>query len=234
MNSRFTRTAGFLLLLSIWLAATSHVFAKEKPSKSHDLTDTIYANPITTDFTKMLQASPDIYTFLSSKGPFTIFVPTDSAFAKLRPGEFDALLRPENADRRNAILLFHIINGKRLAMKDLIALHAMFSCQGNPLTFKLTHSGVFLVQKNKVTHADIHCANGNFNEIDTVLTPPEIALPALKAAPVVLPAPVASAPADTNIYTTVPTISDTNAVPMVAPVVGDGAGSVTNAPPVKP
>ena len=177
------------------LAASSGVAAtaKAKKPRGHDITDTIYANPILTSFAKMLQASPDIYTFLSSKGPFTVFVPTDSAFAKLKPGELDSLLRPENADRRNAILLFHVINGKQITMKDLTSLHAMFSCQGNPLTFKLTHTGVFLVQKNKVTHADIHCANGNINEIDTVLMPPELALPALKAAPVILSGPTPAA-----------------------------------------
>ncbi|HEX4138708.1 MAG TPA: fasciclin domain-containing protein [Candidatus Methylacidiphilales bacterium] len=232
MKSRFPRAAaGALLLIALWLAAATGACAKEKPPKSHDLTDTIYANPILTSFAKLLQASPDIYTFLSSKGPFTMFVPTDSAFAKLKPGELDSLLQPQNADRRNAILLFHVINGKRLGMKDMIALHAMFSCQGNPLTFKLTHAGVFLVQKAKVTHADIKCANGNFNEIDTVLMPPQIALPALKAAPVI--APVSPTPAETNSYTTIPTITDTNSVPMVAPVVGSGAAAVTNAPPAK-
>ncbi len=156
-------------------------------------------------------------------------MPTDSAFAKLKPGELDSLLQPQNADRRNAILLFHIINGKQTTMKDLIALHAIFSCQGNPLTFKLTHAGVFLVQKSKVTHADIKCSNGIFNQVDTVLMPPSLALPSLKAAPVV----IAPAATDTNTYTstTIPTITDTNSVPMVAPVVGQGAAAVRNAPP---
>src|ERR1700744_4525185 len=127
MNSRFL---AFALVLALLSAASAS--AKEKAPKgpkSHALADTICANPILTDFAKLLQASPDIYTFLSSKGPFTVFVPTDSAFAKLKPGALDSLLQPQNADRRNAILLFHIINGKQVAMKDLIALHAIFSCQ---------------------------------------------------------------------------------------------------------
>jgi uncharacterized surface protein with fasciclin (FAS1) repeats len=219
-----------LAIFAVLLLVTSlGASAKEKGPKLRDITDTIYANPILTDFAKMLQASPDLYTFLSSKGPFTVFVPTDSAFAKLKPGELDSLLRPENTDRRNAILLFHIINGKRVTMKDLTALHAIFSCQGNPLTFKLTHTGVYLVQKNKVSHADIKCANGNINEIDTVLMPPTIALPPLKAAPVATPTP--PAPAEQNAVVTVPANGDTNAVPMVVPVIGEGAAAVTNAPP---
>jgi hypothetical protein len=85
--------------------------------------------------------------------------------------------------------------------------------------------------KARITHADIRCANGNINEVDTVLTPPLLALPALKAAPIVAPAPVASAPAETNAYTSIPAGTDTNDVPMVVPVIGDGAGTVTNAAP---
>ncbi len=209
MKLPFTR-AGLLAALLL-VAAT----AEAKPLKSHDITDTIYANPILTNFTRMLQASPDTYTFLSSRGPFTVFVPTDSAFAKLKPGELDALLRPENKDRLVAILYFHIINGKRLAVKDLMPLHAIFSCQGNPLTFKQTRSGVFLVQKAKVTHGDIHCANGNINEIDTVLMPPEIALPPMKFVPDAAPAST-NGPVVTPIPV-VPVIGDTNAIP-VAPI----------------
>lgn len=227
MKAPFMRATAAMLLGALLLAAAVPR-AEAKAPKMRDITDTIYANPILTGFAKMLQASPDAYTFLSSRGPFTVFVPTDSAFAKLKPGELDALLEPQNKDRLTAILYYHIINGKRLAMKDLFPLHAMFSCQGNPLTFKLSRSGVFLVQKAKVTHADIKCANGNINEIDTVLMPPELALPPLKAAPVVTPEP---APASTNAVVTIPTITNTDAVPIVVPVIGRGAAAVTNAPP---
>lgn len=234
MKLNISRTAlrPALLVVLAWLAAgacASAKTAKTKGPKGHDITDTIYANPILTSFAKMLQASPDIYTFLSSKGPFTVFVPTDSAFAKLSPGEFAALLRPENTDRRNAILLFHIINGKSIAMKDLIALHAIFSCQGNPLSFKLTHTGVFLVQRSKVSHADIHCANGEINEVDTLLMPPALALPALKVAPV-----VTSSSTDTNAVTDVS--GDTNAAPagVPVPVIGNGPGATPYVPDVSP
>jgi uncharacterized surface protein with fasciclin (FAS1) repeats len=186
--------------------------AGAKPPRSHDITDTIYANPILSSFAKMLQASPDIYTYLSSRGPFTVFVPTDSAFAKLPPGELDALLQPQNKERLQHILLFHIISGKRTTVKDLMPLRATFSSEGNPLTFRLTHTGVALVLKAKITHADIHCANGNINEVDTVLMPPELALPPLKSTPVVAPA---SAPDATSTIT--PSASNTNAAPAVSP-----------------
>jgi uncharacterized surface protein with fasciclin (FAS1) repeats len=207
-----------LILVSIAaLLATDFAEAKSKAPKGRDITDTIYANPILTSFARLLQASPDVYTFLSSRGPFTVFVPTDSAFAKLPPGELDALLRPENTERRNDILLFHVINGKRLAVRDLLPVRAMFSCEGNPLTFRLTRTGVDLVQKARITHADIHCANGNINEIETVLMPPEVALPPLKSVPAA--APAANAPA----VSPVPVIGHTH-----------GAGANAGAIPVAP
>jgi len=209
-------------LAAAFLFATNSAPAKTKPPKGHDITDTIYASPIMSSFAKMLQASPDVYTFLSSRGPFTLFVPTDSAFDKLKPGEFDALLLPENTERRNDILLFHVINGKRLAVRDLLPLRAIFSCEGNPLTFKLTRSGVNLVQKARITNADIHCANGNINEIETVLMPPEIALPPMKLAPEAAPAsPPASPPTPATNAPAVATV----------PVIGNGPGATpgTNA-----
>ena len=194
MKSKFLRSF-FRALILLFVAVLWHGFghAKSKVPKGHDITDTIYANPILSSFAKLLQASPDIYTFLSSRGPFTVFVPTDSAFAKLPPGELDALLDRKTRNGAMHILLFHVIKGKRLTVKELLPLRAMFSCEGNPLTFRLTHSGVDLVQKAKVTHADIHCANGNINEIDTVLMPPELAMPPLKTAPDATPANRAAA-----------------------------------------
>jgi uncharacterized surface protein with fasciclin (FAS1) repeats len=188
------------LLFAIGPAAAKTPKTPKAP-RGHDVTDTINANPILTSFAQMLKAAPDVYTFLSSRGPFTVFVPNDSAFTKLPPGTFDALLLPENKERLQDILYFHIINGKRLNVKDLLPLRAMFSCFNEiPLTFKSTHLGISLVNKAKIAHADIHCANGNVNEIDTVLMPPETSLPPLKlplaATSEAAPAPVA--PASTN------------------------------------
>jgi uncharacterized surface protein with fasciclin (FAS1) repeats len=124
----------------------------------------------------MVQAS-DLGTFLSSRGPFTLFVPTDSAFSKLPPGMLDTLLRPENKERLQDIVLFHVVNNKRLMAMDLKALKTVLSCEGDPptpLTLKTTHSGTQLVMQAKIVHADIKCANGIINEIDTLLMPAPI------------------------------------------------------------
>ena len=154
-----------------------------KPPKIRDLADTVAANPILTKFAAMVQAS-DLGTFLSSRGPFTLFAPTDSAFAKLPPGMLDALLQPENKERLQDILLFHVVNGKRLTAKDLLPLKMRAFLRGQPphLQDNATRARS-LVLKAKIIHADIRCQNGIINEIDTVLMPPETALPPIAPPP---------------------------------------------------
>ena len=191
--------------------------AEAKPAKLRDIADTIDANPILTNFAAMVHAS-DLGTFLSSRGPFTIFVPTDSAFSKLPPGMLDTLLRPENKVRLQDILLFHVVNGKKLTSKDLLLLKTTLSCQGTPLALKTTHSGAQFVMKAKIVHADIRCLNGIIHEIDTVLMPPEASLPPIAPPPPPPPppAPVTNAPAaNTNAAP-----ADTNTAPVipVAPI----------------
>jgi uncharacterized surface protein with fasciclin (FAS1) repeats len=214
-NAPSCRAALLVLALLSFLLAP----ADAKAPKMRDLADTVAANPITTKFAAMLQAAPDLYTFLSSRGPFTVFVPTDSAFAKLPPGTLETLLRPENKDRLEDIILFHVVNGKRLTSKDILPLKTVLSCQGTPLPVRTSHSGTQFVMKSKITSTDIKCSNGIINEIDTVLMPPESALPPI-APPAPPPAPATNAPPtipDDNAHSPVPP-TDTNAVIPVAPI----------------
>src|SRR5271163_1180571 len=108
------RFAAALALLSL---VAPH--AEAKAPKIRDIYDTVTANPILTQFALMMKGS-DLGTFLSSRGPFTVFAPTDAAFSKLPPGTLAQLLLPENKVRLQDILLFHVMNGKRLTAKDLL------------------------------------------------------------------------------------------------------------------
>ena len=213
--TRFATRTWLPALLLVLLGA--HAAAKSKSSKMRDIADTVAANPILTQFSAMIQAS-DLGTFLSSRGPFTVFVPTDAAFAKLPPGMLDTLLRPENKVRLQDILLFHVVNGKRLTAKDLLPLKVVLSCAGTPLTLKTTHSGAQLVMKAKIVHADIKCQNGIINQIDSVLMPPEATLPAI--APPPPPAPATNAPPANPATAANAAPADTNAPPVipVAPI----------------
>jgi len=196
-GSRFALLGGFILLLGV-----SNLSAKPKAPKALDIADSIATNRITTQFAAMLQSS-EMATFLSSRGPFTVFLPTDSAFSRLPPGTLDALLQPQNKERLQNILLFHVVNGKAWTSKDLQTATTLLSCEGNPpspLTIHKTKSGTQLVNKAKIIHADIKCLNGVIHEIDTVLMPPEKSLPPWAPPPVapVTNAPAAMPPADTN------------------------------------
>ena len=196
-------TAPHWILPALLLLGFLSAPALAKPAKIRDLADTVAANPILTKFAAMVRAS-DLGTFLSSRGPFTLFVPTDSAFSKLPPGMFEVLLRPENKVRLQDILLFHVVNGKRLTAKDLLPLKTVLSCQGAPLTFRTSHAGTQFVMKAKIVHADIRCQNGILSEIDTVLMPPEASLPPIAAPPPQTNAPPANASSDTNAAPGIP------------------------------
>jgi uncharacterized surface protein with fasciclin (FAS1) repeats len=176
-GSSFFRSRFFLLLLVIGLlgGGTGAVAAKP-PKKIQDLTDSVLANRITTKFALFVRAS-NLASFMSSRGPFTLFAPTDSAFSKLPPGEMEALLQPENQAVLQRILLFHLVNGDRLSARDLLTKKTMPSCEGHPLTFRTSHAGAQFVQKARILRADIRCENGLIHEIDTVLIPPGLVLP---------------------------------------------------------
>jgi uncharacterized surface protein with fasciclin (FAS1) repeats len=207
------RLTTLLLAAVVLLMAVPRVEAKAP--KMRDIADTIDTNVITSKFAQMLQAS-DLGTFLSSRGPFTVFVPTDSAFSKLPPGEFETMLRPENKERLQAIVLFHVVNNKRLSGKDLLLLKTVVSCQGTPLALRTSHSGAQFIMKAKITHADIRCANGIINQIDSVLMPPETALPPLAAAPPPGVTPVTNAaPVNPVTMDNAHSPETTNAVPVV-------------------
>lgn len=171
----------FLLLLvpGTWGHAAPHKPTKPKIS---DLADTISKTVILTKFEALVQAS-DLGTFLSSRGPFTMFVPTNSAFSKLPPGMFEDLLRPENKVQLQRIILFNLVSGKAWDAKDLKTAKSLPSCEGNPLPLG-THRGAQMIGKARLIRANIRCANGLMHQIDTLLVPPKLLLVAAVAAPV--------------------------------------------------
>jgi transforming growth factor-beta-induced protein len=108
---------------------------------------------------------------LKGKGPFTVFAPTDEAFAKLPAGKIEALLKPENKEKLAAILTYHVVAGKVLAA-DVVKLKAAETVQGSEVSIKAT-DGKVMVDNAQVVKADIECGNGVIHVIDTVLLPKE-------------------------------------------------------------
>jgi uncharacterized surface protein with fasciclin (FAS1) repeats len=107
---------------------------------------------------------------LKGPGPFTVFAPTDAAFAKLPPGVLDQLTKPENKAQLASILTFHVVPGKRTSGEVKGMRADVTTVNGAPLAVDGT-SGL-KVGDATVTTADIMASNGVIHVIDTVLIPP--------------------------------------------------------------
>lgn len=109
---------------------------------------------------------------LAGAGPFTVFAPTDAAFAKLPAGTVDSLLKPENKDKLVQILTYHVVAGKVLAA-DVSKLTSAETVAKLPVTVKVD-MGKVMINDATVTKADIAASNGVIHVIDTVLLPKDI------------------------------------------------------------
>jgi uncharacterized surface protein with fasciclin (FAS1) repeats len=108
---------------------------------------------------------------LSSEGPFTVFAPTDDAFAALPEGLVDCLLLEENIDPLTAILTYHVVDGA--VMSTDLTDGPVPTLQGEEITVDLT-DGVTLNDSVNVAAADVEASNGVIHVIDGVLVPPSI------------------------------------------------------------
>ncbi len=108
---------------------------------------------------------------LKGPGPFTVFAPTDEAFAKLPDGTVDTLLKPENKDRLVGILTYHVVPGKVMAA-DVVKIDEAKSVNGKMIDVEVDGGGVKVNNAN-VTATDIAASNGVIHVIDTVILPPE-------------------------------------------------------------
>jgi len=106
---------------------------------------------------------------LKGDGPFTVFAPTDEAFARLPEGTLASLLKPENKNQLAAILTYHVVPG-RLTAKDVIKASGMKTLNGQRLDFSAVHGSV-KIDKASVVKSDIMASNGVIHVIDRVMLP---------------------------------------------------------------
>lgn len=138
-------------------------------AQTKDVVDTAIAAGSFTTLVKALEAA-DLVTTLKGPGPFTVFAPTDEAFAKLAPGVLDDLLKPENKARLQGILKYHVVPGK-ITATDVMKLTSAKTVEGRSLAIK-SMFGKVSVNSATVTKTDIGASNGVIHVIDTVLMPP--------------------------------------------------------------
>ena len=108
---------------------------------------------------------------LKGDGPFTVFAPTDEAFAKLPAGILENLMKPENKDQLVAILTYHVVPGK-VEAADVVKLDEAKTVNGKMVDIKVK-GDTAMVNDAKITKADIAASNGVIHVIDAVILPPK-------------------------------------------------------------
>ena len=145
--------------------AASPVRAQQK-----DIVDTAVAAGSFNTLAAALQAAGLIET-LKGKGPFTVFAPTDAAFAKLPAGTVESLLLPENREKLRRILTYHVVSGA-VKSDSVVTMTSAKAVSGDTITIK-TMAGKVMVDNAHVTTTDIITSNGVIHVIDSVIIPAE-------------------------------------------------------------
>jgi uncharacterized surface protein with fasciclin (FAS1) repeats len=159
-------------LVSTTLAATALTLAVSTHMPLHAQSRTIVATAVAAgSFTTLAKAltAADLVTTLEGPGPFTVFAPTDEAFAKLPPGTVENLLKPENKEKLRRVLTYHVLSGTVMAA-DVVKVQTATAVSGDTITVK-AQDGTVRVDAARVTKADITASNGVIHVIDAVMLP---------------------------------------------------------------
>jgi len=155
------------LFASILMLSVS-LFAADKPMTKADIVDTAVAAGQFNTLAKALQAAGLVDT-LKGKGPFTVFAPTDDAFAKLPAGTVEDLLKPENKEKLVSILTYHVVPGA-VSSKKVAGMTSAKTVNGKSVKIS-AEGGTVKIDNATVTKADIKASNGVIHVIDSVLMP---------------------------------------------------------------
>lgn len=166
-GSNVIRQLVSLVAATLLLMLSTATYANPKAG-SQDIVDTAMAAGSFKTLVAALKAAGLVDT-LKGKGPFTVFAPTDDAFAKLPAGTVDELLKPENKQKLIAILTYHVVPGKVTAAQAM-KVNSAKTVNGEALSIS-TQGNTVMINDATVTKADIMCSNGVIHVIDTVLMP---------------------------------------------------------------
>lgn len=170
-GDRFMRWMLGLAAVAMALVSVTGVSAKDcdaKAAASKDIVDTAVAAGSFKTLAAALTAAELVDT-LKGDGPFTVFAPTDEAFAKLPKGTVEELLKPENKAKLVAVLTYHVVPGKVQAA-DVVKLKEAKTVQGSAVKIKVD-GGKVKVDGANVVKTDIGCKNGVIHVIDAVILP---------------------------------------------------------------
>ena len=159
-----------LMILSLIALPVGASFAYNygKVDAKPDIVDTAISSGSFNTLVAALQAA-DLVSTLQSDGPFTVFAPTDQAFAKLPAETLASLLKPENKDQLVSILTYHVVPGKVLA-SDVVELELAKTVNGKNVEIDVNDGGV-KIDNATVVQTDILTSNGVIHVIDEVILP---------------------------------------------------------------
>jgi uncharacterized surface protein with fasciclin (FAS1) repeats len=175
MEEKLMRTKSILLTALVSMALTG--CAKDAPSTATAAAaaaapmDIVAVAAGAGQFNTLVAAvkAAGLVETLQSPGPFTVFAPTDEAFAKLPAGTLDDLLLPENKAKLAAILKYHVVAGEVLAA-DVVNLSSADTVEGQSVQISTSDSGVMVNDANVIA-TDVMASNGVIHVIDAVLIP---------------------------------------------------------------
>ena len=172
-RTRTTAALAAAALCGLMLApalADHHKKGEASATSGKTIVEVAAGNP---DFSTLVAAvkAAELADALSGEGPFTVFAPTNEAFNKLPSGTVETLLKPENKEKLQGILKYHVVSGKVMAA-DAVKLDGQMasSLSGEKFLVEVKNGSVY-VDGAKVTTTDIQCKNGVIHVIDTVMLP---------------------------------------------------------------
>lgn len=161
-------------LISLFLfvfVSTAALAGHHKMSEHKDIVDTAASNEMFSTLVAAVKAG-DLVSTLKGDGPFTVFAPTDDAFAALPDGTLEMLLKPENKATLVKILTYHVVAGK-VTSKEVTGLKSASTVEGSDVAISVMGGNV-KINNATVIKADVMTSNGVIHVIDTVLLPSEV------------------------------------------------------------
>ena len=157
------------ILIAAALIISGQAIAGDNKTAKKDIVDTAISAGTFNTLVAAVQAA-ELVDALKAAGPYTVFAPTDDAFAALPEGTVENLLKPENQDQLQAVLLYHVVSGKIMAA-DIGSGAQPATLQGATIDVVGSTSGVTVNGANVVA-ADVVTSNGIIHVIDAVILPP--------------------------------------------------------------
>ena len=154
-----------LFTIALFAVVSSNTFAGDKKTSKNIVETAVAAGNFNTLAKALTEAG--LVEELQKEGPFTVFAPTDEAFAKLPKGTLESLLKDKEALKK--ILLYHVVSGKVMA-SDVVKLKSATTLEGNNVKITINDGNV-MINNAKVIKADVSTSNGVIHVIDTVLIP---------------------------------------------------------------